>query len=349
MTLTSLSYNKPGLSIQKNGPGATDNQIRDLQQDLRRLGYLRNCIDGKFGAGTELAVMALQYDLLHNAGKSFANDGLSPVRMIDYNKGRVLSITGIVDESLAGCMSDMLKDSRLPLLPKTENPKKENSFVIATIKNMSSLFVPAPYLTAIFKQESGLKHYNEPQKNDDDTYIVVGLDTNAAEKYVITSRGYGVGQYTLFHHPPTQKEVEDFMLDVTKNIQKGALELKEKFDHFVNGQTSGTQADDRIAEAGHTPLRLCMYAADDPLYMKNCKECAAKAGQKNIKEGTAVYEGSQITFTPTDYYKKASYLRVPIRKNIPCDWPYAARRYNGSGINSYHYQTKVLLNLLDPG
>lgn len=347
--MASLSYNKPDMSIQRNESGATENQIRDLQEDLRKLGYLRNCIDGKFGAVTELAVMALQYDLLHNAGKSSANDGLSPIRMIDYNKGRVLSVTGIVDDKLAACISDMLDDSRLPLLPKAEDPKKENSFVIATIKNISSLSVPAPFLMAAFKQESGLKHYNEPQKNDDDTYIVVGLDTNAAEKYIITSRDYGVGQYTLFHHPPTQKEVEDFMLDVTKNIQKGALELKEKFDHFVNGQTSDTQADDRIAEAGRIPLRLCMYTASDPFYMKNCRECALKAGQKNIQEGTPVFEESQITFTPTAYYKKASYARVPVRKNISCDWPYAVRRYNGAGINSYHYQTKVLLNLIDPG
>jgi hypothetical protein len=184
------------------------------------------------------------------------------------------------------------------------------------------------------------------KKNDDDTYIVVGLDTNAAEKYIVTSRGYGVGQYTLFHHPPTQKEIEDTMLDVTKNIQKGALELKEKFDHFINGQASGTQADERIAEVGRIPLRLCMYAAHDPLYMKDCKVCAAKAGKKNITNRTPVYEGSETTFTPTAYYKTASYSGVPIRKNIPCDWPYAVRRYNGSGINSYHYQAKVLLNLL---
>jgi hypothetical protein len=345
--MTSLSYNRQGIKIQKKGTGGEENQIRDLQRDLRRLGYLRNCIDGKFGAGTELAVMALQHDLLYNAGKSSTNDGLSPVRMIDYNKGRIFSITGTVDENLAACMSDILNDSRFPFLPKAEDPRKENSFVIATIKNMSSLSVPAPYLMAAFMQESGLKHYNEPRKGDDDTYIIVGLDTNAEEKYVITSRGYGVGQYTLFHHPPTQKEVEDFMLDVTKNIQKGALELKEKFDHFVNGQTSGTQAGDRIAEAGRVPLRLCMYAASDPLYLKNCRECAARAGQINIKEGAPVFEGSSITFTPTDYYKKASYASAPIRKNIPCDWPYAVRRYNGSGINSYHYQTKVLLNLLD--
>jgi len=33
-------------------------------------------------------------------------------------------------------------------------------------------------------------------------------------------------------------------------------------------------------------------------------------------------------------------------KNIECDWPYAARRYNDSGINAYHYQVRVLRNVL---
>jgi hypothetical protein len=31
-----------------------------------------------------------------------------------------------------------------------------------------------------------------------------------------------------------------------------------------------------------------------------------------------------------------------VRAEIPCDWPYAVRRYNGSGINSYHYQVRIL-------
>ena len=39
---------------------------------------------------------------------------------------------------------------------------------------------------------------------------------------------------------------------------------------------------------------------------------------------------------------------VPVRGEIPCDWPYAVRRYNGAGVNSYHYQAIVLRNLLDP-
>jgi hypothetical protein len=72
-----------------------------------------------------------------------------------------------------------------------------------------------------------------------------------------------------------------------------------------------------------------------------------EAGQQTITEGsTPYYEGSSYFFKPTQYYKKSSYASVPIRANIECDWPYAARRYNGAGINSYHYQVRILKNVL---
>jgi hypothetical protein len=47
---------------------------------------------------------------------------------------------------------------------------------------------------------------------------------------------------------------------------------------------------------------------------------------------------------PYSKYRPGSIIKA--RKNVPCDWPYAARRYNGPGINSYHYQTIVLRNIL---
>lgn len=170
-------------------------------------------------------------------------------------------MTGAVDQKLAGCLADMLEHTDFPLLPKADDPKEENSRIVDLMKNMPSQVVPIPFVMAILKQESNLKHYHEPSKNDEDTYIVIGLDTNANEKHIITSRGYGAGQYTLFHHPPRKDEVEDFMLDVEKNLNKAVRELKYKFDGFVNGNTRGTQADDRIAEFGEGPLRMCKYPA----------------------------------------------------------------------------------------
>ena len=153
---------------------------------------------------------------------------------------------------------------------------------------------------------------------------MVGLDTNAADKTIITSRGYGAGQYTLFHHPPQPKEVTDFMLDVTKNVSKAIRELRDKFDHFIVGPTSGTQADDRIAEIGRGPLRICKYAATDARYMKDCRQCLKDAGTVDIQSGlTTLHPKTTETYQPTQYHSSGSYRGVPNRAQVGCDWPYA--------------------------
>ncbi len=163
-----LTYNRRGLILKKGGRGSKQ-QIQDLQRDLRQLGYLASGIDGDFGGATERGVKALRYDLLHNAGKSAKDDGNSAVGVLDYNRGRVVDVTGIVDFQLAGCLSDMLDDDNFPKLPKTDDPVQENSRIVTLIKEMPSTEVPIPFLIGILQQESGLKHYNEPPKNDEDT------------------------------------------------------------------------------------------------------------------------------------------------------------------------------------
>jgi hypothetical protein len=80
-----LTYRRPGLTIRRGGSEGSKEQVRHLQRDLRQLGYLRKGIDGKFGKGTELAVAALQHDLLSNFGKSTQNDGDAPIQILDYN------------------------------------------------------------------------------------------------------------------------------------------------------------------------------------------------------------------------------------------------------------------------
>ena len=341
--MAALEYRQASLVLKKGGEGATDRQIRDLQRDLRRLGYLKRGIDGAFGPGTERAVKALQHDLLTNDGRSTGGDGPAPVRVLDYNRGRVVEVTGEVDQALVECISEMLDDPAFPLLPSADNPVEENRRIVSQIGALPPGDVPIPFLLAILKQESNLKHFHEPRRGDEDTYIVVGLDTNSTERHIITSRGYGVGQYTLFHHPPRPEEIDDFMNDVGKNLQKAIAELRGKFDHFVNGPTSGTRADDRRAEFGDGPLRLCKYDPPDPRYLRDCAQCVRDAGVDDIDEGvTPFYEGSRHTYRPTRYYRKASYRDVPIRADVGCDWPYAVRRYNGAGINSYHYQVRVL-------
>lgn len=340
------AYVKNGLRLIKGPNPGNEHRVRALQHDLRALGYLRKGIDGDFGSGTHKAIMALQYDLLHNHGDSTRSDGSAPIAIGDFNKGRVTEINGELDQNLAACVVDLMDCEEFPKIPRADDPRQENRDFVQQMAAMKSKKVPIPFLMAILKQESGLSHFNVPRPGDDDTFVIVGLDTNASEKFIVTSRGYGAGQYTLFHHPPTPKEHESYIKDWKKNLKHAIDELRGKFDHFVNGPTGSTRADDRQQEAGDGPLRFCKYDEADPRYLNDCRQCARDVGNTDIEDGvTRLHPGTRHVFKPTQYYAKASYQAVPTRKNFECDWPYAIRRYNGSGINSYHYQARILLNL----
>jgi hypothetical protein len=341
-----LSYRQNGLVLKAGGTTATTQQIKDLQSDLRRLGYLKSGIDGAFGSGTSRAVKALQHDLLHNDGSSRQGDGNASVRLIDFNRG-VTAETGEADQALVESISAILDDAGVPALPSASDPAEENRKILTQLRENPPADVPTMFLLAILVQETGLKHFHEPQGKDVDTFITVGLDTGTGQDFVITSRGYGAGQYTLFHHPPTAAEVSEFMLDVAKNVQRASRELREKFDHFIVGPTSATRADDRIAEHGSGPLRPCKFASGDPRFLRACGDCLAEAGVQNlVKDITPLFPETSSTYQPTALRAQfTEYKDVPVRTRFECDWPYAVRRYNGSGMDSFHYQAQVLLNL----
>jgi hypothetical protein len=205
--------------------------------------------------------------------------------------------------------------------------------------------VPVPFLLAILQQESNFMHLRQPRSGNEDAFIVVGCDHNDREApYRITSRGYGAGQYTLFHHPPRKEEVEGYMLDVRGNVERAVSHLREKFDTFVNGPRD--TSDDRIKEFRKGPLRLCKYEANDSRYMKDCAACLNDTRAVSIVSGeTPYFDGSSGVFQSTQYHKHDRLDGVPQPAAIGCDWPYAVRRYNGSGVNSFWYQAEVLLKV----
>jgi len=206
--------------------------------------------------------------------------------------------------------------------------------------------VPPPWLLAILTQETGLMHYAVPRAaGDQDAFVIVGTDLDPADPTVIRSRGYGIGQYTLFHHPPRPEEVTGFIADALANVGRAVSELREKFASFVAGPTSS--ADDRMAEIGRGPLRECIFPAGDPKHKRACTECVAAAGSRDIASGTPVFPGATLLWQPTPAHPESGYTAVPRRERIPCDWPYAVRRYNGGGINSYHYQAQVLKHMAE--
>jgi peptidoglycan hydrolase-like protein with peptidoglycan-binding domain len=338
-----LSYANAGL---RRGAAATD-LVRDLQRDLRALGYLRQGIDGGFGDGTDAAVRRLQYDLLNNDGSSTRNDGNAPVAIRDYNHARVTDATGVVDPGLAACIEELLRDPNAPKLPSALDAAAANRQALATIAAAPSSIAPTPFLLAIFQQESDARQYIEPTSHDADNFVTVGLDYLAETPNRVTSRGYGIGQYTLFHHPPRPDEVSGVITDPARNVQNAYALLRDKFDHFLRGGTPDTTADDLVAEhPAMTGLRLCRYRPGDARYLRDCRTCALQGGKQDLAPDTPVYAGAAQTYAPAPHYAPTTYRGVPVRGEFLCDWPYAARRYNGSGPDSYNYQARVLLNLL---
>lgn len=339
------SYAQPDLTLSADG-GGTPDQVRELQRDLRRLGYLRRTIDGSFGSGTRRAVMALQHDLLVNEGRSSQGDGAAPVQLTAYNKGRVTAPTGVVDQSLVACIAEMLDDAAYPKLPDAADPAAANREAVQVIADMPADRVPPPWLIAILTQETGLLQYAVPRApGDQDGFVILGTDLDPADPNVIRSRGYGIGQYTLFHHPPRPEEIAGFISNPQANVGRAVSVLRDKFDHFVAGPAT---ADDRIAEAGTGPLRECVFPPGDPKHKRACKECIAAAGTRDIAMGTPVFPGASLLWQPSPpAHPESGYSGVPRREQIPCDWPYAVRRYNGGGINSFHYQAKVMKHLAE--
>jgi peptidoglycan hydrolase-like protein with peptidoglycan-binding domain len=341
------AYLKNGLVMTIGHANAA--AVRDLQTHLRALGYLREGIDGDFGKQTALAIRSLQFDLLNNTGESSGGDGPAPVSIVNFNRGRVLDITGVLDQGLASCMHDMMREENFPKIPGSANPVAANAEVIRTLRESRNLDVPPPFLIGMLRQESNLRHFSVPAGKNTDNFLTVGLDRNSKKvnaDVAITSRGYGAGQYTLFHHPPRAAEVQDFMLDPVGNVEKAAKEYRSKFDRFVNGPTSGTRADDRMAEAGTGPLRECKFPRTDPKFMRDCQACLKALPKVTIRSGDPFFAGSPGRYAKTEYYKTETYADVPLRTAIACDWPYASRRYNGAGVNSYHYQARVLKNVV---
>jgi hypothetical protein len=337
-------YQQAGLVLAQGAP-VDPVLVRALQTDLRSLGYLQWGIDGDFGNGTAGAVRSLSYDLLNNIGASSQSDGRAPVRLVDYNRGRVTAKTALVDQNVAACISDLMDDTAVPKLPSSPNPLADNQSALAAILANVNRTAPSPFIGAMVIQESSGLHFKIPSSVNADSYITVGLDRNdPVDRDHITSRGYGLAQATLFHHPPRPEEVQELMVDPVGNVQHAYGELRGKFDSFVVGPTDN--ADDRTAEHPSLPLRLCKYSVSDQRYMRDCQRCSAATSRVTIARGTPCYPGASFGYQPDQYYPSATYVDVPNRADFLCDWPYAARRYNGSGNDSFHYQTHVLLNLV---
>src|SRR5262249_54640645 len=203
-----------------------------------------------------------------------AGDGNAPCAVQAFNVGRVISIDGVVSAGLADCISDLVAAEVYPKVPSAADAAAANAAAVQLITDAPSAVAPTPFMLAMFRQESNLQHYRVPSGANADNFVTLGLDTKFPEQQNrVTSRGYGLGQFTIFHHPPRAAEVADFILDPVRNVAKAHAEFREKFDHFVVASPPGG-ADDRRAEHPGEPLRMCKFPAGDPRFLRDCRACA---------------------------------------------------------------------------
>lgn len=341
--MANQSYAVDGLVL---GPRSEfSQQVQDLQRDLRSLGYVRGPIDGLYGAGTINGVKALQWDLMYKDDTALG----APVAVKRYNNGSVTQITDSVDQNLVACIGAMLDDASFTKVPSSNDPHGDNVKTLAAVKAMQNCPVPMPYLLAILQQESSQMHFQVPARGNIDNFVVIGLDHGDQKNtFRITSRGYGIGQYTLFYHPAKPSDVTAFILDPIGNLGTTISLLQDKFKNEVLGNNAENTADDRVAEAGRGPLRTCQHPQGDPRYLNDCANCMALAAPLvQITAGQTLWYAGAAS---ADVYQKTiyhigSYSNVPDRSKIPCDWAYAVRRYNGGGPDSYSYQAEFLQKL----
>jgi hypothetical protein len=268
------------------------------------------------------------------------------IRGRDWNQGRIKKVTGIVDKNLVQIIQSMLEasDEEFFKVPYTKTRKEINQKAIQLLNQQEdkiiSQGVPPTFIKAILKQETGMAHY------DIDGFVYVGCD-ETSPTYVYKSRGWGMGQYTITHHPPTIKEAEEFINNPVNNIAKVVKELKEKFDLYIVSNSPAQRADERMGflresskhkyiigkSRGNSPLIACKYEKSSPKYMKDCINCVKNARREDEWYGDLRWH-------------KSSHKNVPVWSDIPCDWPVAVRRYNGSGPNSFAYRAEILWHIL---
>lgn len=292
---------------------------KSVQDALKRLGYYTGRVDGQFGPQSKRALRALQLDL--TASPRRWNDLTAPVD----------NTSGQLTVAMAAALDEMLQSPFFTQISPVSDPAAANAQALAALDAQAAGQVPAPFLRAVLSRESGLEQFRA------DGFVVLGLDRNdPTEPDRITSRGYGIGQTTTTDHPLSTDQYRNWVADPLVGLAEAVAHLVTKFEDEV------LSADDRKIEQPLLPLRPCRYASSDPRYMADCATCLAKARHVTVRQGMPVYSGASITLEPTQYYATANYGSVPDRASIGCDWPYAIRRYNGGGVNSFHYQILIL-------
>ena len=285
-----------------------EDHVRRLQTALKRLGFYHGIIDGIYGNGTKRSVQAAQLELL-------------------------LPASGEVDDKTAKAITRLLRKAeagerwKLPRKsdPEVEVPKDQMELYRTIMKEVG---IPPCFAEALAEQEAGKDHF------DSDGFVKMRCefwyqyppvcvqrtgrhDEEEHPDYEIRYRSFGIMQILDMGHPENDysrgSEVgnitnRELRCSVEKNIEAGA--------HLLRSLLTGKE---------------CVYDEDDERHYQ-CKECIS------------AIETVERDWTETRFHKWRS-SEVPEAGLIPCGWPEAIRRYNGSGADAEAYRDEILTRI----
>jgi hypothetical protein len=178
--------------------------------------------------------------------------------------------------------------------------------------------IPLAFATALAEQEGNMNHF------DSDGFVKLRCEFWGQYKkgdhpdYQIRYRSYGMLQILDMGHPDDNYTRGDEVCNITnrelkynvaKNIESGACLLKS----LLRGES-------------------CQYAESDKRWYA-CKACVRS-----------------VATMPKDWtntkWHRWKCNAVPDYQQIPCGWPEAIRRYNGSGAEAFAYRDEILTRIV---
>jgi hypothetical protein len=235
-----------------------------------------------------------------------------------------LEASGEVDEQTTEAISELLRQAesgerwKLPRKsdPEVEVPEDQMALYREVMKENG---IPSYFAEALAEQEAGSDHFDSDGfvKMRCEFWYQYQRDSEEHPDYEIRYRSYGIMQILDMGHPAddysrgeevgniTNRELRE---SVAKNISAGA--------HLLRSLLTGPE---------------CIYSEDDERHYQ-CKECIG------------AIETIERDWTSTRFHKWRS-SEVPSFDGIPCGWPEAIRRYNGSGADAEAYRDEILTRI----
>jgi hypothetical protein len=228
--------------------------------------------------------------------------------------------SGYINKDTAEFLAALLLDKTrwvIPIRSEVDAPSDQISLFLHTMRAKG---IPLAFAKALAEQEGNLNHF------DSDGFVKLRCEFFADSHLEgkvgcqIRYRSYGMLQILDLGHPEDEytrgDEVggltnRELKYSVAKNIEAGAYLLKS----LLRGK------------------KECLFTQDDRRWY-DCKACLSKIPKVS----------QDWTRTKWHRWKCAA---MPDLEKIPCSWPEAIRRYNGSGIEAFAYRDEILTRIVN--